>query len=63
MPWFTLKHQAEEGAAFADKYNVSGIPKLVIINADGNLITENGKSDVLTLGMKAYDAWLTPSKK
>ncbi|WP_372809154.1 thioredoxin-like domain-containing protein [Pontiella sp.] len=41
----------------AKKYNVSGIPKLVIIDEDGKLITENGRGDVTQKGADAFDDW------
>lgn len=37
--------------------NQTGIPLLVVIDADGTLITTEGRSEIMRKGLDAYDAW------
>lgn len=57
MPWVALPFGDDHKQALAQKFHVSGIPKLVIIDSAGNLITENGRGDVGNNGEKAFDTW------
>jgi nucleoredoxin len=57
MPWLALEFGDDHKSALKSKYNVNGIPKLVIIDADGKLITENGRGNVSRMGADAYKQW------
>jgi len=57
MPWLALPFGDDHKQVLTKKYNVRGIPKFVIIDADGNLITENGRGDVTNHGDAAFDRW------
>ena len=57
MPWLALPFGDDHKEKLTKKYNVGGIPKFVIIDADGNLITENGRGDVSNHGDDAFDRW------
>ena len=46
MPWLVLPYGDEHKKSLSSKFNVKGIPKLVILNSSGKLITENGRGDV-----------------
>ena len=57
MPWLALPFGDDHKQALSQKFNVSGIPKLVIIDETGELITENGRGDVSSKGNDAFDSW------
>ena len=57
MPWLALPFGDDHKQALSKKYKVGSIPKLVIIDADGNLITENGRGDVTNHGDSAFSRW------
>lgn len=57
MPWLTLDFGSDYNKQLKDKYAVKGIPMLVIIDADGNLITKNGRGDVTGQGDSAFGRW------
>ena len=44
MPWLTVTREGEIAEALGEKYKVSGIPTLVILKADGTLLTEEGRA-------------------
>ena len=47
MPWYTLKHRSEAANALVEKYGIRGIPTLVLVNAEGETITKDGRSRVM----------------
>lgn len=57
MPWLALDFDSAQKKALKQMYEVKGIPMLVIINADGELITKNGRGDVSGSGTGAFDKW------
>lgn len=61
MPWPAVPYGGEKGADLAQRYDVVGIPTLVVIDTEGNTITTNGRADVVTYGFIAFDSWLSMS--
>ena len=57
MAWLALPFGDDRKSILSRKFQVRGIPKLVIIDTEGNLITENGRGDVSRLGSRAFDQW------
>ncbi len=57
MPWLALPFGDSHKRQLTEKFHVSGIPKLVIIDSKGKLITENGRGTVSNKGNDAFDDW------
>jgi nucleoredoxin len=57
MQWIALPFGDDHKPMLAKKYKVSGIPKLVIIDTNGDLITENGRGNVAQHGKDAFNQW------
>lgn len=57
MPWLAMKYKCPEAEGLKGKYDVKGIPSLVIIDSAGELVTTTGRRDVQTLGTKAWEKW------
>lgn len=57
MPWLALPFGDDHKTALSKKFNVRGIPKLVIIDQNGKLISENGRGEVSSKGEDAFDNW------
>lgn len=57
MPWLALTYGDKHKKSLSAKYNVRGIPKLVILSCSGELITENGRGDVMGGGVSVFDKW------
>jgi hypothetical protein len=52
-----MQNQSAE-AKFATRFcKVQSIPYLVILDQDGNIITKNGKSDLMKMGTQAMEEW------
>jgi len=45
-----------------EKYEVTGIPSLVVVSKDGRVITLHGRSEVTEKGPKAFQLWLQNAK-
>ena len=57
MKWYTLPHRSEHANALAKKFEVRGIPALIIVSKDGTTITKNGRGDVSSNPKGALDSW------
>lgn len=57
MPWLALEFDSDLNKTLKGKYEVKGIPMLVIIDSKGNLVTKNGRGDVTQHGDSAFDRW------
>ena len=55
--WLAVPHGSENGQALKKKYEVTGIPCLVVLKADGSLITKEGRNAVQTKGPAAVKEW------
>ena len=58
MPWLAMRHKCSEADDLKEKFNVRGIPKLVILDSNGEVITAEGRNAVQSLGKKAWDEWM-----
>ena len=43
------------------KYDVTGIPSLVVTDRDGRVICKNGRSEVTDRGPQAFQSWIAAS--
>ena len=57
MKWSALPFGDKNKDQLSSKFKVSGIPTLVIVNTDGELITTDGRNAVSSNGTKAFEAW------
>ncbi len=57
MPWLTVSYSSNFRQKLQKQFGVSGIPYLVIINSSGKILSNTGRSDVSSRGIKAFDEW------
>ena len=57
MPWFSFPFKDGRIETLKSKYAVSGIPWLVVVDAEGNLVLNEADTDV-PKGTQAYKDWL-----
>ena len=57
MKWYTMPHGSDAAKSLKKKYEVRGIPSLVIVSADGKTITKDGRSDVSSNAKGAIKKW------
>merc|ERR1712012_1419217 len=55
--WLATEHDSELSDKLNEKFEVSGIPSLVVLKGDGTLVTKGGRSDVSQHGKDAIEAW------
>lgn len=56
--WFATEHDSEASKALKQRFGISGIPALVVVKADGDVITKQGRQDVQSKGPMAVKDWL-----
>merc|ERR1711907_484185 len=57
MPWLAFPHGDERIKALNQKFQVSGIPWLVVLDKQGNLVVNEADTDV-PQGPEAFKKWL-----
>lgn len=57
MPWLAVPFSAKEREDLMKKFDVNGIPRLVVVSASGKTLSDNARGDVMERGIKAYDKW------
>ena len=61
MKWYTLAHRSDAANALKKKFEIRGIPSLVIVSEDGKTITKNGRGDVSSNPKGALKSWQNKS--
>ncbi len=59
MPWLAIPYESEKRDGLVSDLNVQGIPKLIIFNSKGEIITRNGRGFVSKFGTQAPEKWGT----
>ncbi len=58
MPWLALPYSSsQQEGKLAQKFAVRGIPRLVIIDANGKVLANDARGSVSTAGAAAYSTW------
>ena len=57
MKWYTLPRRSDAANALAKKFEVRGIPSVVIVSKEGKTITKNGRGDVSGNPKGALKGW------
>lgn len=57
MPWLALPFASKHKGKLAQKFGVRGIPRLVVIDADGKVLSNDARGSVSTTAAAAYDTW------
>lgn len=55
--WMAIPWGSPTAANLKAKYNVSGIPALIVVKKNGQIITTDGRSDVHRMGANCYQQW------
>lgn len=58
MPWLAIPWNDDRIVNLAEKYNIKGIPILMVLKKNGEVATKTGKMDVTNEGNYAYEKWL-----
>ena len=63
MPWLAIPYESSKRMALDKTLQVRGIPKLIVFDANGKVMSPNARWDVRMLGTKAVAAWKLPNYK
>jgi len=59
MPWKALPFKDSKIDTLAEKFKVTGIPRLIIVRPDGTIANNNARADVQGTGPDAFEEWLS----
>jgi nucleoredoxin len=63
MNWLAVPHDSPLREQLQQKYDIQGIPSLVIVDDQGNLITKEGRSEMGDSGAEALVKWTSAAGK
>jgi len=63
MPWIALPFGDRRKNALSQRFQVAGIPTLIVLKKDGSVVSTTGRADVGNLGVRAYDKWAGGSEE
>ena len=55
--WLALAHGSPEVSSLSGMFGVRGIPALIVVTRDGEVISRDGRQDVMSLGASAFSTW------
>ena len=55
--WLALAHGSPEVSVLSGMFGVRGIPALVVVTREGELVARDGRQDVMSLGAQAFSTW------
>ena len=58
VSWLALPYNSELGASLKSRFNIQGIPALIVCKRDGKVITKDGKGEIQRAGTDAMRQWL-----
>lgn len=62
MEWVAIPWKTDAANELIKKFDIKGIPTLVIISPDGEVVTMSGKTDVEAKGEEALTVWKSANK-
>ncbi len=57
MNFLALPHGDQKADELKSRFGVRGIPRLVIVDSSGKVLSDNARGQVTQLGKDAYDRW------
>lgn len=63
MPWLSLPFRNPAAAVLMRELKVTGIPKLVVFDAKGNIVAHDARADISSLKENAVKKWRAASRK
>ena len=57
MPWKAVPFNSPSRMELPRRFDVRGVPTLIILDSDGEIITANGRGYISGYGAAAFDAW------
>lgn len=60
MPWLAIPIEEEERIMeYKTKYDIKGIPSLVVLGSKGELICLEGRKEIIQKGERAFSDWMS----
>ena len=57
--WLALPYNSKPCASLKSRFNIQGIPAVIVCKNDGQVITEDGKGEIQRAGPEGMRQWLT----
>lgn len=60
--WLAVQHGTVLAQDLKKKYEITGIPTLIVVTREGDIISKNGRSEVAEKGPQVFQKWIAASK-
>jgi len=60
--WLAVQHGTVLAQDLKKRFQITGIPTLIIVSREGDIISKNGRSEVVEKGPQVFQAWLAAAK-
>lgn len=58
QPWYAVPYENQEQRdALNEKFNIRGIPALLVVNQEGEVVSKEGRPEVIKNKEKVFDLW------
>lgn len=57
MPWCSVPYHPTRCQKILDYYGVQGIPKLILVDSEANLLKSDCKNDIQSMGIDCLEEW------
>ena len=64
QPWYAIPYEAQEQRdKLNETFNIRGIPALLVLNQEGELVSKEGRPEVMKNKEKAFELWEQKAQK
>jgi len=64
QPWYAIPYESQEQRdKLNETFNIRGIPALLVLNQEGELISKEGRPEVMKNKEKAFELWESKATK
>ena len=64
QPWYAIPYEnAEQRDRLSETFNIRGIPALLVVDQEGQLVSKEGRGEVMKNKEKVFDLWQTKAQK
>ncbi|TRY75555.1 hypothetical protein TCAL_05657 [Tigriopus californicus] len=60
--WLAIQQGTALASDLKKQYKVTGMPSVIVVTKDGQLISRSGRSEITDNGVKIFQNWLTAAK-
>ena len=57
MDWMAIPFGDERSQKLKTEFNITGIPRILVLDSNGNIINKNARKDIMEFGSRIIERW------